>query len=859
LPLNSQPISPDQVGLFRKRSLDNGFKLVRVKTSSKAPLAAGWQHGETRESLLDIREDALNTGVLLGDVVCVDLDIDDSQVSLDVMRQVRLDLPPGALIRLRAGSSRLSLFYRSAAGQPRKRVVEGIKGKIEILGRGQQAVIDGLHPTGTRITWRNGRGPDTVPFDELPEVSEAQISAVLDACAPLLGPTPEQPAPHDLSRGFRTASGLKIAGAFASMPLDDLGAGIEPPPNWFAALSDQEKFDLVRACLNAIDNRTSDPRDAWLQTLFAVADAERLGCPNARQLALKWSRQGRSWTNEHDFDVAYNSYKSGGISIGSLLAKARGAGVDLSPWRDQVLVPLLPPQLAAQTAVAIPSATPSSPRRRALSTTALPPVPAKRRWLHGNDLVRGAVSLLVSPGARGKSSWLVALALSCASNQQLLGAKIFGGPLRVLLISAEDPLSELTLRIRAAMQHYNLTDADVPGLYVIGADDWGIPLLRPGTNGPTLNTAGWDELNAELNHIEPDTLIIDPLISVMGGASQNDNAAAALFMGQLVGLAAKRRIGVIVAHHSAKGRDPISAESAMGAASFVNLSRIALGIEPLAEKDAGSLGLPPWEARHVFRLVSTKHNLSPPAESDRWFRLRNVDMNNAAPPIYPDGDKVAVVEVFQPSASTAAFSTQIIRDTLSAIESASVPLSPSKRATGRYAIPVITRAIAHHRGGRASDTEAEAVLDYLIRTGWVAVQQVKLTRPGSRSDSRNGLVLTSAGKQQLDTGQDAQLDSKHPAIPASPATSIRDDAGGDPLGPPQHKGGMGGNAGEIDAGAKAGFTPAPVAPAAGAQPVAPSGAPKRIDIAVGDASVHAPTQTAAIARQASTAVHTKPL
>jgi hypothetical protein len=47
---------------------------------------------------------------------------------------------------------------------------------------------------------------------------------------------------------------------------------------------------------------------------------------------------------------------------------------------------------------------------------------------------------------------------------------------------------------------------------------------------------------------------------------------------------------------------------------------------------------------------------------------------------------------------------------------------------GRCAIPVITQAIARHRGGRASDTEAQSVLDYLIRTGFVAVQQVKLAR-----------------------------------------------------------------------------------------------------------------------------------
>ncbi|MGK2922455.1 MAG: hypothetical protein ACSLE4_06655 [Methyloceanibacter sp.] len=156
----------------------------------------------------------------------------------------------------------------------------------------------------------------------------------------------------------------------------------------------------------------------------------------------------------------------------------------------------------------------------------------------------------------------------------------------------------------------------------------------------------------------------------MGGASQNDNAAAALFMGQLVSVAANRRIAVMVAHHASKGRDPISAESAMGAASFVNLSRIALGVEPLAEKDAGSVGLPPWDARQVFRVIGNKQNLSFPSENDRWFRLISVEMRNAEPPIYPNGDKVGVAEVFQPGVSRQAFPPDMVRDALMTIDGA---------------------------------------------------------------------------------------------------------------------------------------------------------------------------------------------
>jgi RecA-family ATPase len=142
-------------------------------------------------------------------------------------------------------------------------------------------------------------------------------------------------------------------------------------------------------------------------------------------------------------------------------------------------------------------------------------------------------------------------------------------------------MHEIALRLRAAMKHYGLTDADVPGLYVIAANHWGLPLLRGDGYRALLDRTGVDALAAELDHTKPDVVIIDPLINVMGGANANDNAAAALLMGHLAGLAVNRRIAVALAHHTSKGRDLTSAESAMGAASFINLARTALAIEPL--------------------------------------------------------------------------------------------------------------------------------------------------------------------------------------------------------------------------------------------------------------------------------------
>jgi RecA-family ATPase len=204
------------------------------------------------------------------------------------------------------------------------------------------------------------------------------------------------------------------------------------------------------------------------------------------------------------------------------------------------------------------------------------------------------------------------LALACASGRQLLGARIFGGPLRVLYLSTEDKMDELNLRIRAAMLHHELTDPDVPGLHMIGAENWKLPLLHTLQGWPMLHQPGWNTLIAELNNIKPDVLIVDPLINTLGGVDASDNSAAALFMNAFIALAAERRLAVIIAHHTAKGRDPTSAESAMGAASYTNLARIALGIEFLDRRMPARSELRPGKPTYCFELSAPNRTTAHP-------------------------------------------------------------------------------------------------------------------------------------------------------------------------------------------------------------------------------------------------------
>jgi hypothetical protein len=164
-----------------------------------------------------------------------------------------------------------------------------------------------------------------------------------------------------------------------------------------------------------------------------------------------------------------------------------------------------------------------------------------------------------------------------------------------------------------------------------------------------------------------------------------------------------------------------------------------------------------------------------------------VEIQNQQPPVYVNGDKVAVIEVFQPGTSGPVFPPQLILDALVAIDRANPPLTSASQSKTRYAAPVIAQAIAHHRGGWASDAYGKAVLDHVTGAGLVHVISVKMRRAGGRSDDLNCLVLTPAGKAVIEqANQDASNSPESPQSPAESTAGTAENAGGDPLAGPPH-------------------------------------------------------------------------
>jgi hypothetical protein len=195
------------VSNFRVSSLANGYRPIRVRSASKLPVAKRWQLGETEDQLLAVEATALNTGILAAGLRCVDMDVDASDAAQQIVGAVCRHLPENALIRRRGNSNRLAFIYRAANGQPGKRSVTGLNGKVEVLGAGQQLVVDGVHPAGDTYYFKNGRGPNKILSDQ--DVAGLHIIGANDWGLSLLravGNTPAQPGvsapayPHAMIR-----------------------------------------------------------------------------------------------------------------------------------------------------------------------------------------------------------------------------------------------------------------------------------------------------------------------------------------------------------------------------------------------------------------------------------------------------------------------------------------------------------------------------------------------------------------------------------------------------------------------------------------------------------------------------------
>lgn len=281
-------------------------------------------------------------------------------------------------------------------------------------------------------------------------------------------------------------------------------------------------------------------------------------------------------------------------------------------------------------------------------------IPA-RDWVYGHQLLRGTVSVIVAPGATGKTALTIGTALALASGRALLGKAVWPGPCAVWLWNLEDDRTELSRGIQAAAQHWGIgADALVtispdntvwPLLYVDSAMDGAeLKIAHDTVDGTRINAPVVEDLVTELSAKAIDVLIVDPFVS-SHGVSENDNNAIDMVAKQWARVAKRANCSIVLVHHARKlGGTEVNAESARGASALIAAARSVVTLNRMSEDEAAKFGIEDETRRRYFRVYDDKNNRAPPADKSDWYHLASVSLGNGE----DGGDNMPVVVPWTP-------------------------------------------------------------------------------------------------------------------------------------------------------------------------------------------------------------------
>ena len=177
----------DRATAVRKRLLAAGY--LPLPVNGKAPPIKGWSDIEATNTIIDRwaheYADATNTGIITRTTPAIDIDVLDPAVA-DELQQLAERMIGTSAVRTGRAPKRALMFRTD---KPFKKIStpvfvspDGRTHQVEIMGWGQQIVVNGIHPdTHAPYTWRGAEpGPD-LKSDALPLLSAEKASEFISA------------------------------------------------------------------------------------------------------------------------------------------------------------------------------------------------------------------------------------------------------------------------------------------------------------------------------------------------------------------------------------------------------------------------------------------------------------------------------------------------------------------------------------------------------------------------------------------------------------------------------------------------------------------------------------------------------
>jgi hypothetical protein len=742
---------------------------ARPENRGKQPVGRDWQARKSDPELHSPLSWSANTGMLTAGLRVFDIDVDDAATVDGIVAAISEASGVGhqdLMIRRRSNSARVSILFRAAEGAPRKRVLsgrdkKGSPAKVEVLGAGQQFVVDGWHSSclngSVRIVWQNS--PVDTPGDQVAAISEEQVDTILREIATVFD-KPELPPPTS----GRAVSNIPIEQVF-EIPGGKLAAVFADAPLCYDELAYHEQLGQadIRSCLEAVPNDRIDWE--WWNTIgmrvFAACNGEDYGLEEwERWSATAPANLGKDTCKER-WEHFHNSPPTR-TGIGALITGVRSARGE-PDWlpdgasyyaRGEFPLPqpggaAMPQNVTLQGNFTNPGSSPPAgvdPYACEVLNPKDPP-PRHRQWKLGTKAIAGECTIIAGKGGWGKSAYAIGLAFEAASGLDILGECAWGGPMPVLYINSEDDTEEIRRRLIAVVRHHQIPNSALANVQFRGVNTPGHqPLTGGDDNSPRMNDAGFAVLDTILAAQRPGVLILDPL-GTFCPAGINNNGLMGQVLLRLKQLAKKYECAILIVHHTRKDGDLANVDAIGGASAIVNQARAAYMVARMTKDEAKKfVGVMESQLWRYIRIIDAKTNLAPPSSDTQWYQLISYTLSNPEPPIYPHGDRVQVVAKLDPQQLNASpvgsgVDNAAKRAILAAAHQANPPFSPSaKGGSDRYITPKVLDPVRKATGLAWHDRDLTKHVDSLIKEmierKWLRVEDVKVGR-----NTRKGLVV----------------------------------------------------------------------------------------------------------------------
>ncbi len=389
----------------------------------------------------------------------------------------------------------------------------------------------------------------------------------------------------------------------------------------------------------------------------------------------------------------------------------------------------------------------------------LPP----RRWEVKGIFLRGALTVVGGAGGTGKSSLLNATALSVASGLPFIGFDLRNpNGESVLVLNGDDDEAEITRRLGAMVQHYNIPATALGRVQVLGSNVLdGMKACEVKDRKIEFNEAWFVWFAGMVRKTGARFVVVDPLFA-LASIDENDNNMMGSFAGRLNRLAAELDIALVLVVHANKGGIALSAQNGgdrganqiAGARRLIDAARAAFVIDALSESDGKHVGLADTDPRlkQMLGLWSVKGNYVARGAARAYFRMHGVCLQNSRG--LDDADMVGVPVTYK--VPKVAATDSLLLTILDLIDAGTPKGAHSRTYRGgsdRCILPAISEAVDWEAEGLEAAPSENSLKDILkSRVFGPKLAEEKdgldIKHPsGTRKSS--GLVLTAAGHAEL--------------------------------------------------------------------------------------------------------------